>query len=122
MNPITKFADLLYAFLGRRSTIDFVPKEAFTFGMLLSTSFLILAWPCWLAAQTQTVQVVLPLVNFSGRAMDTEGKPVSGIAGVTSRFTKPNTPLAYFLRKSLSLIVATITSSLRTLPTFEKQN
>jgi len=68
MNPITKFADLLYAFLGRRSTIDFVPKEAFTFGMLLSTSFLILAWPCWLAAQTQTVQVVPLLVNFSGQS------------------------------------------------------
>src|SRR5579872_2250026 len=48
-------------------------------------SVLILGWPCWLAAQQAmaTSQVVPRLVNFSARAVDAEGKPVSGIAAVT---------------------------------------
>lgn len=51
----------------------------------LILSVLILGWPCWLAAQQamQASQVVPRLVNFSARAVDAEGKPVSGIAAVT---------------------------------------
>lgn len=52
---------------------------------LLSTLLLVLASSSWLAAQqgVQSSAVVPRLVNFSGRAIDGTGKPVSGIAAVT---------------------------------------
>jgi hypothetical protein len=59
-----------------------------TIGFSVLARFTILAFPLFLNAQqpapSATVSAVVPrLVSFSGRAVDAQGKPLSGIAGVT---------------------------------------